>query len=120
MSGGAQPVAPAGLTLTVGPAPGKMALTVEGRAPAYAQVTIVLKGTLSKDLPDVFLTRRDITADEGGRFSTIVSIAPEFWRGSLVTISANSAETASTATAHFTVDLPNPGVVLPADDVPNH
>jgi len=84
-----------------------------------APVVLVLHATISRDLPTVFVNRAEVTADADGHFVATVPIAPDFWRGSIVTVTATSPSTVSSATAQTVVVLPNPGVVLPADDVPN-
>ena len=108
------------ITVTVAPALGSEAVTVEGKAPAMAPVILILHAMISKDLPTVFVNRRDVTADADGHFSTTVPIAADFWRGSILTVTASSESSVSSATAQTIVTLPNPGVVLPADDVPSH
>jgi hypothetical protein len=119
------PTAPApvsvngGMTVTVAPAVGTEAITVSGSAPAMAPVVLVLHATLSRDLPTVFINRRDVFADADGHFSTVVPIAPDYWRGSILTVTASSSSATASAMAQTVVTLPNPGVVLPADSVPN-
>ena len=108
------------ITVSVGPANGQEAITIEGKAPAMAPVVLVLHATISRDLPTVYVNRLELTADSDGHFSTVMSIAPNFWRGSILTVSASSTSTVTTATAQTVVVLPNPGVVLPADEMPNH
>ena len=108
------------MTVSVAPAPGSEALTVSGTAPAMAPVVVILHATFSRDLPNVYLNRRDVFADADGHFSTVVPIGPDYWRGSIITISASSSSATAAANAQTVVTLPNPGVVLPADDVPNH
>lgn len=108
------------MTVTVAPAVGSEAITVSGTAPAMAPVVVVLHATFSRDLPDVYLNRRDVYADADGHFSAVVPIGPDYWRGSILTVTASSSSTTTSATAQTVVTLPNPGVVVPADDVPNH
>lgn len=108
------------MTVTVAPAVGAEAITVSGTAPAMAPVVVVLHASFSRDLPDVYLNRRDVYADADGHFATVVPIGPDYWRGSILTVTASSSSTTTSATAQTVVTLPNPGVVVPADDVPNH
>lgn len=108
------------MTLAVAPAVGAEAITVTGTAPAMAPVVVVLHASFSRDLPNVYLNRRDVYADADGHFSAIVPIGPDYWRGSIITVSASSSSATTSATAETVVTLPNPGVVVPADDVPNH
>jgi hypothetical protein len=108
------------ITLTVGPAQGSDAVTIEGKGPALAPIVLVLHATYSRDLPTVYINQYEVTADADGNFKTVVPVAPDYWRGSILTVTASSSATVSSATAQTIVNLPNPGVVLPADDVPNH
>jgi hypothetical protein len=108
------------MTVTVAPAVGAEAITVTGTAPAMAPVVVVLHASFSRDLPNVYLNRRDVYADADGHFSAIVPIGPDYWRGSILTVTASSSSATTSATAETVVTLPNPGVVVPADDVPNH
>ncbi|HZY99146.1 MAG TPA: hypothetical protein VFE36_06210 [Candidatus Baltobacteraceae bacterium] len=108
------------MTVAVAPTVGKEAITVTGTAPAMAPVVVVLHATLSRDLPNVYLNRRDVYADADGHFSAVVPIGPDYWRGSILTVTASSSSATASATAQTVVTLPNPGVVVPADDMPNH
>lgn len=108
------------MSVSVAPVVGSEAITVSGTAPAMAPVVVILHATFSRDLPSVYLNRRDVYADADGHFSAVVPIGPDYWRGSILTISASSSSATAAATVQTIVTLPNPGVVLPADDVPNH
>jgi hypothetical protein len=108
------------MTVAVAPAVGSEAVMVSGTAPAMAPVVVVLHATFSRDLPNVYLNRRDVYADADGHFSAIVPIGPDYWRGSILTVTASSSSATASATAQTVVTLPNPGVVVPADDVPSH
>jgi hypothetical protein len=119
-SANVEPITVGGIAVTVGPAQGKEMISVSGKAPAMAPVTLILFATISKDLPDVFLNRRDILTDASGHFSALMPIAPDFWRGTTLTVTASSPDVTSAATARTTVIVPNPGVALPADDLPNN
>jgi len=119
-SANVEPITVGGITVSVGPEQGKEVVAVVGRAPAMAPVTLTLFATISRDLPDVFVNRRDILTDSSGHFSALVPIAPDFWRGTILTVTASSPDVTSTATARTTVVVPNPGVAFPADDLPNH
>ncbi len=107
------------MTVTVAPAVGSEAITVSGTAPAMGPVVILLHATISRDLPTLFVNRRDVFADADGHFTTIVPIGPDFWRGSILTVSVSSSSATASASAQTVVTLPNPGVVLPADSVPD-
>ena len=108
------------MTVTVAPATGSEAVTISGTAPAMAPVVLILHAQISRDLPNIFVNRRDVFADADGHFTAVVPIGPDFWRGSILIVSASSSSATAAANAQTVVTLPNPGVVLPADDVPNH
>jgi hypothetical protein len=120
LSADVEPITVGGITVSVGPVTGTEAISVSGKAPAMAPVTITLFATISKDLPSVFVNRRDILTDASGHFSANVPIAPDFWRGTILTVTASSPDVTSTATVNTTVIVPNPGPVLTGDDLPNH
>jgi hypothetical protein len=121
-SANVEPITVGGITVSAGPVQGKEMVAVTGKAPAMAPVTLTLFATISRDLPDIFINRRDILTDSSGHFSAMVPIAPDFWRGTILTVTASSPDVTSTATAKTIVVVPNPnvGVALPADDLPNH
>jgi hypothetical protein len=121
-SANVEPITVGGITVSAGPIAGKEAISVTGKAPAMAPVTLTLFATISKDLPDVFVNRRDVLTDSSGHFSAQMPIAPDFWRGTILTVTASSPDVTSTATIKTLVVVPNPnpGVALPADDLPNH
>lgn len=83
--------------------PGRHALSVDGIAPRNARVTLTLFATLAPDLPTVFLKRNDVQADINGRFAAVVSLAPDFLSGSLVTLYATS-EGVQTGSTHVELD----------------
>ncbi|HTX58867.1 MAG TPA: hypothetical protein VMH02_04250 [Verrucomicrobiae bacterium] len=115
-----EPITVGGMTVSVAPVPGKEAVQIEGKGPAMAPVTVRLYGTISRDLPNVFLNRRDILADAGGHFSAVVPIGPLYWRGTTLTVTVDSPDATATASAHMTVVIPNPEYGLPGDQLPDH
>ena len=78
--------------------PGRHALSVNGSAAPNARVTLTLFATLAPDLPTVFLRRNDLQADISGRFAAVVSLAPDYFAGSSVTLYATSEGMQSAAT----------------------
>lgn len=78
--------------------PGRHALSVNGSAAPNARVTLTLFATLAPDLPTVFLRRNDLQADITGRFAAVVSLAPDYFAGSSVTLYATSEGMQSAAT----------------------
>jgi hypothetical protein len=121
-SANVEPITVGGITVSAGPVQGREEISVSGKAPAMAPVTLTLFATISKDLPDVFINRRDILTDSSGHYSAKVPIAPDFMRGTILTVIASSPDVTTTATAKTLVVIPNPNieVPLPADDLPNH
>lgn len=102
------------LSVHVAAAAGQEAVVVSGTGPSSAPVTLTLLTTLSTDIPDVVLSRKDLTIDRSGAFSATISIAPDFMRGSILTVRATSLDGVAPAQAHLTVGPPNPHVTVPA------
>jgi hypothetical protein len=104
--------------LTVVQSPGKQEISVGGKAPANAPITLTLIGTFSSEIPDVVLSRHEVTADVDGTFKTDLSIAPGYYRGGILTLVASSVAGVSPAKAHIVMKAPNGTVSVPADQVP--
>ena len=107
------------IQLEVHPLPGSEAIIVAGHAPPNAPVTITLYATFSTDLPTVVLSRHDAHPDASGRFSTIVPIAPDYFRGSHIDVLASSLPGVTAATAQYVVGSPNAGAVIPVTTFSN-
>lgn len=93
---------------------GAETLSVSGTAPKYAPVTISLYGTISRDLPTVFLTSHSTVAGSDGRYALTVPIDPDYFRGTLITVKA-AVPNGNFASAKYVVGAPNPDAVTPAD-----
>src|ERR1700729_1389527 len=78
--------------LVVKPHTGAEAIDVDGSAAANSVLTITLVSTFSLDLPDVVLSRTNVDTDARGAFSTVISLAPGYTRGSIVTVYATSTD----------------------------
>jgi len=104
--------------LTVVQAPGKQEVSVGGKAPANAPITLTLIETLSAEVPDVVLSRHVLLADVDGTFKTDLSIAPGYYRGGILTLVASSVEGVSPAKAHLVMKAPNGSVSVPNDQDP--
>lgn len=102
------------LTVHVNTAEGQESVVVNGTGPSSAPVTLTLLTTLSTEIPDVVLSRKDLVIDRSGAFSATISIAPDFMRGSLLTVRATSLDGVAPAQAHLTVGPPNPHFTVPA------
>jgi len=106
------------IVLHVQPLKGQEALLVTGEAPPSVPVRITLLGTLSSDLPNVLLSRNDITSSPAGTFQAIVPIASDYFRNSFIHVLATSVPGVTSASAQILVDAPNAGVVVPAEVQP--
>jgi hypothetical protein len=102
------------ITIDVHPQTGGEALNVSGHATSGAPVTLTLLATISPDLPTVVVSRHDVQPDANGQFAAVISIAPDFLRGSRLRVVATSAGS-TPASATVTVGAPNAGVTVPFD-----
>lgn len=106
------------ISLDVRQVPGSEAIVVSGQAPSSVPVMLTVLGTLSKDIPDVVVGRHEVASDVSGRFSAIVPIAPDYLRGSILTLVATSLPGVRKASAQFVVGPPNGTLSVPAELVP--
>jgi hypothetical protein len=106
------------IVLNVTPLQGAEALLVTGLAPPQAPVLITLLATLSSDLPNVLLSRHDLTAGPDGKFQAIVPIAPDYMRDSFIHVLATSLPGVTSASAQLLVHAANEGLKVPADTFP--
>ena len=104
--------------LTVSQIPGTQEVAVGGKAPANLPITITLAATLSNELPDVVLSRHLVTADPDGTFKTDLSIAPGYFRGSILSVVASSGVGVAPARTTIVLKAPNGGVTVPAEALP--
>ncbi|HKU68974.1 MAG TPA: hypothetical protein VJP85_14470, partial [Candidatus Baltobacteraceae bacterium] len=65
---------------------GSEAVSVNGRAPSGAPVTLTLLATISPDLPTVVVSRHDVQPDANGQFAAVISIASDYLRGSILRV----------------------------------
>jgi hypothetical protein len=106
------------IVLNVTPLQGAEALLVTGGAPPSAPVRITLLATLSSELPNVLLSRHDLTAGPDGKFQAIVPIAPDYMRDSLIHVLATSSPGVISASTQLLVHAPNAGIAVPTDAFP--
>jgi hypothetical protein len=99
--------------------PGAEAIDISGKITPSGPVTLTLWTTISRDLPTIVVNRQVVAPDHAGNFQTTMSIAPSFYRGSLLKIVA-SVPGISSATADVIVREPNAGVTGPADQIPSN
>jgi len=106
------------IVLNVTPLKGAEALLVTGSAPPSAPVLITLLATLSADLPNVLLSRNQMTAGPDGRFQAIVPIASDYMRDTFIHVLATSSPGVTSASAQLLVQAPNDGLKVPAEAFP--
>jgi hypothetical protein len=106
------------IVLNVTPLQGAEALLVSGEAPPSAPIRVTLLATLSSDVPNVLLSRHDMTAGPDGKFQAIVPIAPDYMRDSFIHVLATSVPGVTSASAQLLVHEPNKGVNVPVEQWP--
>lgn len=106
------------IVLNVTPLQGAEALLVTGTAPPSAPVRITLLATLSSELPNVLLSRHDLTAGPDGKFQAIVPTAPDYMRDSFIRVLATSLPGVVSASTQLLVQAPNAGIKVPIESFP--
>jgi hypothetical protein len=104
------------LTITARQAIGREAIEVDGTAPASMPVTLTLVGSISRDMPDVFIRRITIQSDR--TFHATLPVAPAMPRGSFVVVTATSLPGVAPASARLTIGAPNPSLDSDFDHLP--
>jgi len=104
--------------LAVSQIAGEQEISVSGKAPANLPITITLVSTFSVEVPDVELSRHEVTSDTDGSFKTTVSVASGYYRGSILTVIASSLPGVSSAKSQIVLKAPNDNVAIPADQEP--
>jgi hypothetical protein len=108
------------VSLLVAPHVGAEAIDVSGRAPAGSALTITLVSTVDVDVPDIVLTKKTLVTGPDGTFTAVISIAPGFTRGSVITVYATPTDGGPAVTARYLTNAPNRGVSIPLDDIPRN
>jgi hypothetical protein len=106
------------IVLNATPLQGAEAVLITGTAPPSAPVMITLIATLSSELPNVLLSRHDLTAGPDGKFQAIVPIAPDYLRDSSINVLATSSPGVISASARLQVHSANAGITVPTDAFP--
>lgn len=106
------------ITLQIHPHAGAESLDISGTAPAGSAIDLFLYGTVSTDLPIVRLNHLKAQAGPSGTFSITVPVAPNFIRGSVVTVEATTPDGAE-AIARTTFQGPGTEYVPAMDSTPN-
>ena len=112
------PYRPGSLTMSVFHIEGTESLAVSGTGPPRVPVTLTVYATLSRDLPEVVLSRYDCATDTTGNFSATISIAPDFMRDSILTVRASSLDSVNPALSTVLVGPPSPHATVPAEVTP--
>jgi hypothetical protein len=102
------------IVLNATPLQGAEAVLVTGEAPPSAPVRITLLATLSSEIPNVLLSRHDLTAGPDGKFQAIVPIAPDYMRDTYIRVLATSSPGVTSASAQLLVKEANAGITVPA------
>jgi hypothetical protein len=103
------------IALNVQPLKGAEAVLITGTAPPGAPVLITLLGTLSSELPNVLISRHDLTAGPDGKFQAVLPIGPDYLRNSFLRVLATSGPNVTSASAQIVIGPPNPGANVPVD-----
>lgn len=98
--------------------PGLEAFLASGSAPASMPIDLTVVGTESRDIPDVLISRSQVMSDASGRFSVVIPVASNYFRGSILTIVASAVAGVTTARTQLVVGAPNDGVSVPAEQLP--
>jgi hypothetical protein len=101
------------IALEVHPLVGQDALLIKGQAPPSAPIMITLLAILSKDIPNVVVSRHNIEADSDGRFQAIIPIGPDYVADSYLRVIATSGPGVTEAVAQVTIAPPNAGLTIP-------
>jgi len=97
---------------------GQHALDVSGTAAAGSPVTVTVYAAISSDLPAAFLNTWTIQPGADGHYDLRAPVAGDFFKGTIITVRAESAGSAASAT--WIVDRPSSQWIPAADDVPDH
>lgn len=95
---------------------GKEAVRISGTAPGAHLLQAAVYAKFSQDLPTVLLSRRPVTADADGRYSTTLPVASAYFRGAIVTVVVQTPAGVRIARGSLTLAAPNGPA--PADEMP--
>lgn len=106
------------IVLNVTQLQGAEAVLVTGTAPPGVPVMITLLATLSSEIPNVLLSRHDLTAGDDGKFQAIVPIAPDYLRDSFINVLATSLPGVASAKSQLLIHAANAGMSVPVEIYP--
>lgn len=95
---------------------GRNAVTVTVNGPAGMPVFVSMRATIDPDLPTVLVGRHQLTIGPNGTVVSVFTLAPDYWQGSVVTISATSVGGIAPASTTVRIIAPNPDVPSPIHD----
>ncbi|MEO6912925.1 MAG: hypothetical protein ABI182_02745 [Candidatus Baltobacteraceae bacterium] len=111
------PVGDGPLTVTVVGGLGSETLDVFGSAPPNSPISIALSGQISRDLPTVSLSTSHTVAGANGKYTIVVPVGPDYFRGSTIVVNVATAAGAA-ASASYVLGAPNRNATnLPGDPV---
>lgn len=102
--------APSGLALTATPVAGHNAVDITVTGPSQVPVVITLTATIDPDLPTVTISRKQFFLGADGKLQERITLAPNYWDGSRVTITASSIDGVLPAAVVVKVLRANPSV----------
>jgi hypothetical protein len=82
-------------TITVSAAKRPDAVRVSGTVAGAHQLQAVLYATFDPEIPRVFLSRQPLATDTDGHFDAVISIAPAFFTGTVITVIVQTATAVS-------------------------
>ena len=94
------------VTVIVSATTGPDAARITGTVPGAHQLQALIYAKFGADVPAVLLSRRFLTADADGRFSTIVPIAPAYFPGTVITVFVQSLTSVPLAQGTMTIGEP--------------
>lgn len=101
---------PGALALHAAPVPGHNAVDITVTGPAQVPVTVTLTATIDPDLPTVTIARKQLLIGADGQVQERIALAPNYWEGSRVTITAQSIDGVTPASTDVKVLRANPNV----------
>lgn len=108
------------IALNVQPLKGAEAVLITGTAPPNAPVLLTLLGTISSDIPNILISRHDLTAGPDGKFQAVLPTGPDYLHNSFLRVLATSGPNVTSASAQIVLGPPNPGADVPVTDYPSN
>jgi hypothetical protein len=100
-------------SIDVSPARGAQAIRISGTVPGAHRLSAVLYADFSADTPDVLLSRTPLPVDGNGHFNAIISVAPAYFDGAVVTVIVKNEASIAVAHGSMTIVVPYVGATAP-------